>query len=133
MKHFLEKLYSYEFIRYSIWWWLAALLDLFFLWLCTDVLWFHYLLSAIISFIISFSFAYFFQKYITFRDKSKKHLKQWGLFLLFQLIWLWIYMFILWLGVDICWFYYMLVAVFWKWVAFLWNYFSNHYFNFKKL
>ncbi|MBO7095039.1 hypothetical protein J6V86_02455 [bacterium] len=28
------------------------------------------------SFIISFTFAYLFQKYITFRDKSKKHLKQ---------------------------------------------------------
>ncbi|NCC71469.1 hypothetical protein EOM09_07890 [bacterium] len=36
----------------------------------------HYLLSAILAFIISFSFAYQFQKYITFRNNSKKHLLQ---------------------------------------------------------
>lgn len=132
MKNIIKKLYSHEFIRYSIGWWLAALLDLFLLRLCTDIFWFYYLLSAVISFIISFTFAYLFQKYITFRDKSKKHLKQWWLFLIFQLIWLWIYMFILRLWVDIFWFYYMLVAIIWKWMAFIRNYLSNHYFNFKE-
>lgn len=128
----IKKLYSYEFIRYSIWWWLAALLDLFILWLCTDVLWIYYLISAIIAFIISFTFWYFFQKYITFRNTSKQHLKQWWLFLAFQLIWQWIYMLVLRLWVDIRWFYYMLVAIVWKGIAFIRNYLSNHFFNFKK-
>jgi putative flippase GtrA len=127
----IKKLYSYEFIRYSIGWWLAAILDLIVLWVCTDVFWFYYLFSAVIAFIISFTFWYLFQKYITFRDMSKKHIKQWWLFLAFQLIWQWIYMWVLWLWVDILGFYYMFVAIIWKWIAFIRNYLSNHYFNFK--
>lgn len=132
MIRFIKNLYQYEFIRYSIGWWLAALLDLFVLRICTDILWIYYLLSAIIAFIISFTFWYIFQKYITFRDKTKKHIKQWWLFLAFQLVWQWIYMWILRLWVDILWFYYLLVAIMWKWIAFIRNYLSNHYFNFKK-
>lgn len=127
----IKKLYWYEIIRYSIGWWLAALLDLFVLWICTDIFSIYYLLSAIIAFIISFTFWYIFQKYITFRDDTKQHLKQWGLFLAFQLIWQGIYMWILRLWVDILWFYYMFVAIVWKWIAFIRNYLSNHYFNFK--
>ena len=131
MIKFIKTIYSYEFIRYSIGWWFAAILDLFVLWVCTDILWFYYLISAIIAFIISFTFWYLFHKYITFRDNSKKHIKQWWLFLAFQLIWQWIYMIVLWLWVDILWFNYLLVAVVWKWIAFIRNYLSNHYFNFK--
>lgn len=131
MKKLIKKILWYKFIRYSIGWWLAALLDLFLLWFFTDIIWIYYLLSAIISFLISVTFGYIFQKYITFRDDSKQHLKQWGLFLAFQLIWQGIYMWILRLWVDILWFYYMFVAIVWKWIAFIRNYLSNHYFNFK--
>ena len=131
MKKLIKKILWYKFIRYSIGWWLAALLDLFLLWFFTDIIWIYYLVSAIISFLISVTFGYIFQKYITFRDASKQHLKQWGLFLVFQLIWQGIYIWALWLGVDVLWFYYMLVAIVWKWIAFIRNYLSNHYFNFK--
>lgn len=132
IKNIFRKFYSYEFIRYSIGGWLAALLDLFILWLCTDVFWIYYLVSAIIAFIVSVSFAFLFQKYITFKDKSKEHLKQWSLFIAFQLVWQLIYMTILWIWVDILGYYYMFVAVVWKLVAFIRNYLSNRYFNFKK-
>lgn len=132
MIKFIKKLCSYEFIRYSIGWWLAAILDLVVLRVCTDIFWIYYLISAIVSFIISVSFAYIFQKYVTFRNKSKEHLKQWSLFIAFQLIWQWIYMIALWLWVDVLWFYYMFVAVIWKLIAFIRNYLSNRYFNFKK-
>ena len=132
MINFVKKLYSYEFIRYSIGWWLAAILDLIVLRVCTDIIWIYYLISAGISFIISVSFAFFFQKYITFKDKSKEHLKQWSFFLVFQLIWQWVYMLVLWLWVDVLWYYYMFVAVVWKLLAFIRNYLSNRYFNFKK-
>lgn len=128
----IKKLYSYEFIRYSIGWWLAALLDLFILWLCTDIFCIYYLWSAVISFVISVCFAFFFQKYFTFRDKSNKHIKQWFWFVIFQLIWQWVYMLVLRLWVDIFWYYYMLVAIVWKLIAFIRNYISNRIFNFKK-
>ena len=132
MKKMIKKLFSYEFIRYSIGWWLAALLDLFILRLCTDYFWIYYLLSAIISFIISVTFAFFFQKYITFRDKSKRHLKQWSLFIMFQLIGQLIYIILLRMWVDVLWYYYMFVAVVSKLIVFIWNYITNRYFNFKK-
>lgn len=131
IKQLTNKIVSYEIIRYWIWWGIALLIDLIILYILTDILWIWYILSAIIAFLISFLFSYFFQKYITFRDKSKKHLLQWWLFLAFQTIWQWIYLLILRLWVDILWFYYMFVAIVWKWIAFIRNYLSNHYFNFK--
>lgn len=131
MTGFIKKIFWYKIIRYSLWWGLAALIDLLCLWLFTDVFWLYYLLSAVLAFVISFTFGYFFQKYITFRNYSKKHILQWWLFLLFQLIGQWIYMLFLWIGVDNMHIYYMYVAVVAKWIAFVWNYISNHYFNFK--
>lgn len=128
----IKKLFWYKLIRYSIWWWLAALIDLFILWLCTDVFGIYYLVSAICAFIISFTFGYVFQKYITFRNYSKNHVLQWWLFLLFQLIWQGMYMLMLRVGVDHIHVYYMYVAVIAKWIVFVRNYISNHYFNFKK-
>jgi putative flippase GtrA len=121
-----------KFLRYSIGWGLAALLDLSLLRFLTDTLHIYYLLSATIAFIISVTFAYVFQKYITFKDYSKKHLIQGWLFVFFQLIGLWIYMFLLWVGVEHMWIYYMFVAIFAKWIAFVRNYISNYYFNFKQ-
>lgn len=128
----VKRLFGYKIIRYSIWGGLAALIDLLFLWIFTDVLWLHYLFSAIWAFVISFTFGYIFQKYVTFRNYSKKHVLQWWLFLLFQLIGQGMYMLMLWIGVDHLHVYYMLVAVIAKWIVFLRNYISNHYFNFKK-
>lgn len=128
----IKKLFQYKFIRYSLGWWLAALLDIFLLWIFTDFFHIYYLYSAILSFMFAFSFWYFFQKYITFRDYSKKHIVQWWLFLLFQLIGQGIYILLLWIGVDHFWYYYLLVAIFGKWVAFIRNYISNYYFNFKQ-
>ncbi|MEI8091672.1 MAG: GtrA family protein [bacterium] len=52
------------------------MLDLLMLYFFTDVCHIYYLYSAILAFIISLSFGYFFQKYLTFRDFSNKHLQQ---------------------------------------------------------
>ena len=132
MRKLIKKILSYEIIRYSIWWGLAALLDLLFLRIFTDIFWFYYLISAIFAFVISLSFGYFFQKYITFKDYSKKHISQWWLFLAFQLVWQWIYMLLLWFLVTKLWRYYMLVAIIAKLIVFVRNYVSNSLFNFKK-
>ena len=128
----IKRLLKYKLIRYSIGWWLAALIDLFCLWIFTDIFHIYYLYSAILSFCVAFSFGYIFQKYVTFRNYSKKHILQWSLFLWFQLIWQGIYMLLLWIWVDHMHIYYMFVAIFAKWIAFIRNYISNHYFNFKQ-
>jgi len=132
MRRLIHKAYSYKFIRYSLGWGIAALLDLLLLYIWTDKLGLYYLYSAIFAFIISITFAYFFQKYITFRNYSKKHLLQWSLFLAFQLIGQTIYMSLLRVGVDVLHIHYMFVAIIAKWIVFLRNYISNHYFNFKQ-
>ena len=132
MRKLIYKIYSYKFIRYSLGWWIAALLDLLLLYIGTDKLGLYYLYSAIFAFVISVTFAYFFQKYITFRNYSKKHLLQGSLFLWFQIIGQIIYMSMLRIGVDTLHIYYMLVAIIAKWIVFLRNYISNHYFNFKQ-
>lgn len=129
---YIKKIFAYKFVRYSLGWWLAALLDILLLWLFTDIFNIYYLYSAVLSFCFAFSFGYFFQKYITFKNYSKKHILQWWLFLWFQLIGQGIYMVFLWIWVDHLHLYYMYVAIFAKWIAFIWNYISNHYFNFKK-
>lgn len=132
MRKLIVKLYSYKFIRYSLGWGFAAFFDLLLLYIFTDIFGLYYLYSAIFAFVFSVTFAYFFQKYITFRNYSKKHLLQWSLFLIFQLVGQWLYMFMLWLGVDAVHAHYMLVAIVAKWIVFLRNYISNHYFNFKQ-
>lgn len=86
MLQFSKKLWSQStFIRYGIGGSIAALIDLFFLWFFTDVLHIFYLLSQIFAFIISFAFGFYFQKYLTFRDFSGRHMKQGLAFLAFQL------------------------------------------------
>ena len=128
----IQRTFQYKIIRYALGGWLAALLDIALLWIFTDIFHVYYLYSAILSFCFAFSFGYLFQKYITFRNYSKKHILQWGLFLFFQLIGQGIYIMLLWIGVDYLWIYYMYVAVIAKWIAFVRNYISNNYFNFKK-
>ena len=132
MKRIIHTLYAYKFIRYSLGWGLAALLDLFLLYMFTDIVGLYYLYSAVLAFIISVTLAYFFQKYITFRNYSKKHLSQWSIFFVFQLIGQTVYMSMLRIGVDILHTHYMLVAIIAKWIVFLRNYISNYYFNFKQ-
>lgn len=128
----VKTIFKYQFVRYSLGWGLAALLDISLLYLFTDVFGLYYLFSACLSFVIAFTFWYIFQKYITFRNYSKKHILQLSLFLLFQLIWQGIYMLFLWIGVDYMHIYYMFVAIVAKGIAFIWNYISNYFFNFKK-
>lgn len=131
MKWYIIKLYRYPFIRYSLGWALAAFLDLLLLYVFTEFFHLFYLYSSILAFCCSVSFAYFFQKYITFRNFSKDHIVQWLLFLIFQLIWQLLYMSILRIGVDKLHLYYMLVALLAKWIVFLRNYLANRHFNFK--
>ena len=127
----IKKAFKFKFIRYAIWWWFAAALDIFLMWLFTEKFWIYYVVSACMSFVIAFSLGYLYQKYITFQSYSKKHMKHWTMFLLFQLMWQWLYLFLLWLLAGTFWFYYIYVAIFWKWVVFVWNYVMNYLFNFK--
>lgn len=121
---------SSTFVRYFIGGVLSALIDLFFLYCFTEFLNIHYLISQILSFGIAFFFGFWFQKTITFRDRSDKHLTQWARFLIFQLIGLWFNILILHLMVDTFGVYYLLWSIVAKGVVFFRNFSMNKRFNF---
>lgn len=130
LKSLIHKVFQMTFFRYALGGLAAALIDLFFLYVFTEFLYFHYLLSQVCSFCIAFLFAYFFQKYITFRDTSSKHLSQWLIFLVFQLIWLCINLLIMYVVVDHLHVHYLIGSVIAKWVVFFRNFSMNKQFNF---
>lgn len=119
-------------IRYGIGGGLAALIDLFFLWLFTDVLDIYYLTSQALAFLISFTFGFYFQKYLTFRDFSGRHWRQALVFLLFQVLGLGINLLILKGAVEYRGMHYLIGSVLAKGVVFIWNFVMNHYFNFSQ-
>ena len=127
----LQKIKRYKVIRYILGGGLAALIDLLFLYIFTDVLGVYYIYSQIYAFCVSFLFSFFFQKYITFRDTSNKHIQQGLLFLLFQLLGLGINLCIMYILVDMIVLYYLWASIVAKWIVFFWNFAMNHYFNFK--
>ena len=79
---------------------MAALLDLFFLRLFTSVVGILYLRSAVGSFVIAMSFAFIFQKYVTFKEARGHRAKQAGGYFVFQLIGQGLYMVLLKVGVE---------------------------------
>lgn len=135
MQYFLnilnKKEFQKKFYKYFIGWILAASIDLLVLYLCTDILGIYYLYSQILSFCISFIFAFLFQKYITFSNSSNQFLREGLLFFLFQIIGLWINLIILQASVEIVWLHYLLWSIIAKWVVFLRNFSMNNVFNFK--
>jgi len=119
-----------KFFIYGIWWWLAALLDLLFLWFFTEIIGIFYLISAVIAFCLSLSFWYIFHKYITFDSAETKHMDDMTRFSIFQIIGLGINISMLLIFVSIFWYNYMLIACINKVIVFWWNFFMNYCFNF---
>lgn len=117
-------------IRYIIGWWTAAFLDIVLLYLATDTFGIYYLYSQVIAFVVSCIYAYFFQKFLTFRDYSKKHLSQWFKFVLFAIVWLLLNLLIMYILVDMFHIHYLFSAICAKCIVFFWNFSMNKWFNF---
>ncbi len=123
-----------KFLKYSIWWWLAAVLDLFILWILVEFLDVHYILAAILAFSISLTFGYITQKKFTFENNetdANKHIKYAWIFVVTQIIGLIIYVFLLWVLTEKIWLYYITSAIIAKWIIFIRNFVINYYYNFK--
>lgn len=131
MKKTVKKLFKLKIVKYIFWWWIAAIIDLWALYLFVEIFHLYYILWAILAFCISFLFWFYYQKYVTFTNYDKKHLKQWLMFLVFQLLWLGINISLLYILAWKFWFYYMYIAILNKFIVFVWNYEMNNYFNFK--
>lgn len=128
----IKNLFEVKIIKYWIWWWLAALIDLGLLYLFTDIVWIYYLYSTMLAFLISVIFAYLFQKYITFHNKSNKHISQIFSFISLQITWQIIYTGIIRLWTNTIFSNYFVVAIFAKFIVFIRNFVSNSYLTFKK-
>jgi len=113
----------HKMIKYVFWWGIAALIDLWFLWLFTDYFGIYYLISAILAFVISFFFWFFYQKIITFESKNEQHIIEWTYFLIFQLIGLGINLLLLWFLSGVLGYNYLYVAILNKFIVFGWNFF----------
>lgn len=120
-----------KFIKYTIWWWLAALVDLLLLYILTDYIWLYYLYSQILAFIISFIIWFLFQKHITFISKGNKTVIEGFYFLLFQWIGLCINLLLLHRFVEYIHLHYMIWSILAKGIVLVWNFTMNYYYNFK--
>ena len=118
-------------IKYIIVWWLMAILDILILIFLVEILNINYLISATLSFFITFFIWFLFQKKYTFKCKSKKNIYQMYLFFTFQIIWLWINIILLFIFVDLLNQNYIIVSIANKFIIFLWNFTMNNKFNFK--
>lgn len=121
----------HKFVKYFVVSWIFFLLYMFFLRFLTDKIGINYLLSAVFAFIITAIGWFIFQKYITFKNNNKKHLKQILLFSIFLVIWLFFDLSILRIWVGYFWFYYLYVAILSKGITFLRNFTMNYLFTFK--
>ena len=120
------------FSLYMIWWVIATVIDMFFLYIFTDIFWVYYLISQIFSFCISLCFGFLFQKYITFKSTTGNSIRQLLFFFFFQCIWLCINLLILKISVDIFHIHYLLWSLLSKWIVFLWNFIMNNMYNFNQ-
>jgi dolichol-phosphate mannosyltransferase len=121
---------SQQLLSYTIGWIIATFIDISILYCLTDIFHIYYLTSQWISFFISLIFWFLYQKKITFKNSNKISFSHAILFLLFQLIWLWINFIILYISVRYLWLYYIIWSLLSKGIVFLWNFTMNKYFNF---
>lgn len=120
-----------KFIKYWIWWWVAALLDLLLLWIFTEKFGIYYIYSSILSFCIIIVIWFLYQKHIAFSHKWWNKFRQWMMFLIFQLIWMWLNVILLWIFATKLGFYYLWIAFINKWLIYIWNFSMNYLFTFK--
>lgn len=127
----IDKLPYKKMIKYGIGWAVWAATDLLFLYLFTEYVGIYYLISQVLSFIISVCVWFAFQKYITFQHKGGNIKLQSWLFLGFQVIWIMLNIMIMWLLVEYAGLHYLIASVIAKWIVFLRNFYMNHTYNFK--
>lgn len=118
-------------LKYSAVGGVAALLDIFVLYLLVDINGFYYLNSAIISFTIATVFAFILQKKFTFKDDNPEVSKQISYFFIISTLGMMLYVGFIHLFVTILGLWYLLAAVFSKGLCFVWNFSLNHFITFK--
>lgn len=117
-------------IKYAIVGSIATIVDFLVLYILTDHVGLHYLLSATLSFIMAAFVNYNMNRSWTFQSNGKKR-KQVPVFLIIATMGLLINNNILYIGVNFFGLYYLLVKVFATGLVMVWNFLGNKFLTFK--
>jgi len=110
----------------------SAIIDFGVLYLLTDIVGFHYLLSATISFILAAGYNFSLNRAWTFKSNGSRR-RQLPIFISVALIGILINNGIMYLTVEHFGFHYLLAKVFSTAIVTVWNFFINKYITFKKI
>jgi len=125
---------KYElFWKYCIGGGMSLLIDVGLLYVFTDFLHIHYLISATLSFIIAASYNYTFQKVLTFKNKDQNCLKQFMSFVAIALIGLGLNIILLKIQVEWFGIWYILAKIIAAAIVLIWNFLANKFFTFKEI
>lgn len=113
------------FIGYVFFAGIAALVDLGLLFSLTEFIGFHYLISAALSYTCGMITNYSLNKVFTFKNKNKKIVQQFGLFVFVALIGLGLNQLILWLLVEFVGLWYMLAKLISISIVMFWNFYGH--------
>lgn len=129
MKKILENKLFKQIIRFGIIGGLAFLIDYALLYICTDIVGIHYLISSIISFTVSVIFNYILSiKWVFEVDERTDPKRNFLLFIIFSVIGLGINEVIMYVGVTMWEIYYMLVKIFATFIVMIFNFITRKIF-----
>lgn len=127
----MVSIFSKNFYIYVFWWGIATIIDLCALWFFHEIIQYSIFVATILAFLISAFIWFFYHRFITFKNHYKKNI-----FLAFvQFIWVNIttqllYMFLLYVFVDVFYIYYLYAAIWSKWITFVLNYIFHNFITF---
>lgn len=129
MKKILENKLFKQIIRFGIIGGLAFLIDYALLYICTDIVGIHYLISSIISFTVSVIFNYILSiKWVFEVDERTDPKRNFLLFIIFSVIGLGINEVIMYVGVTMWEIYYMLTKIFATFIVMIFNFITRKIF-----
>lgn len=113
------------FIGYVFFAGIAAFVDLGLLFSLTEFIGLHYLTSAVLAYMCGMITNYSLNKVFNFKNKSKKIIQQFGLFVFVALIGLGLNQLILWLLVEFVGVWYMLAKLISISIVMFWNFYGH--------
>jgi putative flippase GtrA len=121
------------FIKYIIFAGIATLVDLGILYLLTTYLFIHYLISAIFSYLCGMITNYSLNKYLTFKNRNKRYIVQFGIFAVVALIGLGLNELILFIFTDFFDLWYVYSKFISIGIVMIWSFFGHKHLTFSLL
>ena len=121
-----------QFIKYTIVGGTVAVFDIAFVYFLVEKLNVFYLSAVVISFVFAAGINFVFQKIFTFKCGSKKYFSQFSKFCLIAIFGVLINIAVVFVAVEYFEIWYLLGKILAAGIAFIWNFFANKFFTFKR-